>query len=153
MTRATYNSAKVDANTKVRVGVAIVIRDEQGRILLERRSDCGLWGLPGGRIEPGESISEAVIREAREETGLEVNVIRLMGVYSEAKDRIVSYPDGSVQLIDIMLEARVLSGCLLLSEESLELKFFAPNDLPTDIVPPAKLPIQDAARGNLGIIC
>jgi ADP-ribose pyrophosphatase YjhB (NUDIX family) len=152
MTKANYNSVIADANTKVRVGVAIVIRDEQGRILLERRIDCGLWGLPGGRIEPGESISETVIREAREETGLNVEVIRLLGVYSEANERIILYPDGVVQLIDIMLEARVLSGHLRLSEESLELKFFAPKDLPTNIVPPAKLPIRDVARGSFGNI-
>ena len=152
MSTAVFNSAKADANTKVRVGVAIVIRDGQGKILLERRSDCGLWGLPGGRIDPGESISETVIREALEETGLVVEITCLLGVYSDPEDRIVSYSDGVVQLVDIMLEARVLSGQMHLSEESLELKFFAPDELPFDIVPPAKLPIQDAARRSVGTI-
>lgn len=93
-----------DANTQVRVGVGVIVRSDSGRILLEKRSDCGWWGLPGGRIEPGESVEQAAIRKVKEETGLDVEIIRLLGVYSEPAERIVTYPDNVVHLIDILLE-------------------------------------------------
>jgi 8-oxo-dGTP pyrophosphatase MutT (NUDIX family) len=64
----------------IRPGVAAVIFDE-GRVLLQRRDDTGRWGLPGGGVEPGESVRQALIREVREETGLEVEPLRLIGVY------------------------------------------------------------------------
>src|SRR5438045_8375170 len=65
----------------IRPGVSAIILTPEG-LLLQRRSDNGLWGLPGGGVEPGESVSEAIVREVREETGLEVAPGRLVGVYS-----------------------------------------------------------------------
>ncbi len=59
--------------------VAIVA---SGRVLLIRHSWYGVWCLPGGTVEPGESVAEAAVREAREETGLEVELTRLVGVFS-----------------------------------------------------------------------
>lgn len=141
------------ANTPVRVGVGVIVVDEHGRILLERRSDCGLWGLPGGRIEPGESITQAALREVTEETGLTVAITQLLGVYSDPSEKIVTYPDNNVvQLVDIVLLASPVSGQLQYSAESLALEFFAPTNLPIDIVPPAKSPLQDFLRGDRGII-
>jgi len=80
-----------DSDTRVRAGVGVFVRDNAGNILLEKRRDCGLWGLPGGRIDPGESISEAAIREVKEETGFDICITRFIGVYSEPLDRIVTY--------------------------------------------------------------
>jgi 8-oxo-dGTP pyrophosphatase MutT (NUDIX family) len=68
------------------------IRDERGRILLLRRSD-GLWSVPGGGLEPGERLDQAVVREVREETGLEVEPTALIGVYSDP-EYIFTYPNG-----------------------------------------------------------
>jgi ADP-ribose pyrophosphatase YjhB (NUDIX family) len=65
--------------------VAAVVLDGEGRILLQRRSDNGLWGLPGGSVEIGEAVRDAIKREVREETGLTVEVVRLIGVYSNPK--------------------------------------------------------------------
>ena len=56
----------------VRASVSAVIVDRQGRLLLQQRSDGGQWGLPGGSVEIGESLRDAVVREVREETGLRV---------------------------------------------------------------------------------
>lgn len=147
-----YAPRAADANTVVRVGVGVIVRDPFGRILLEKRSDCGLWGLPGGKIEPGESIIQAALREVHEETGLTVEVTQLLGVYSEPIERIVTFPDRVVQLVDILLEAKIISGELVRSPESEDLQFFYPNTLPSEIVPPARAPLEDFVKGQAGII-
>ena len=149
-----YDQNQVDANARVRAGVGLVIRNIDGDILLERRSDNGLWGLPGGRIEPGESILQTALREAKEETGLTIVVTRLLGVYSGPEDRIVTFPDNVVQLVDILLEASIVSGNLVCSSESIELRFFKVGGFPpeTDIVPPARLPLREVVAGACGMI-
>lgn len=154
VTSSMYNQKQVDANTRVRAGVGLIIHNIDGDILLERRSDNGLWGLPGGRIEPGESLLQTALREAEEETGLTIDVTRLLGVYSGPEDRIVSYSDNVVQLVDIILEASIVSGDLMCSSESLELRFFRLGDFPpeTEIVPPARLPLREVAAGDCGVI-
>ena len=142
-----------DANTRVKVGVGVVIVDAQGRILLERRSDNGMWGLPGGKIEPGESLCQTALREVREETGLEVRLTNLVGVYSEPAGRIITYAEGDVcHLVDIIIKAEIVSGELTLSPESLELSWFLPDALPAEIAPPAVQPIQDHVSGLRSVI-
>src|SRR5437868_12667488 len=105
----------------------VVIRGPGETILLEKRRDCGWWGLPGGKVEPGESLVDAAVREVREETGLAVEVTHLIGVYSEPCGRIVTYPDNGdvVQLVDVVVGARVLSGSLTCSQEREEVRFFS----------------------------
>ena len=149
-----YTSRKADAKTKVKVGVGIIIVDSEGRILLERRSDSGMWGLPGGAIEPGESVGEAALREVQEETGLHIRIIDLLGVYSEPSRRIVTYPDNGdvAHLVDIGLKAEIVSGELRLSPESLELKFFPLDMLPEEIAPPAFQLLEDFRDGRSGNI-
>ena len=149
-----YDQNRVDANTCVRVGVGLVMRNMNGDILLERRSDNGLWGLPGGKVEPGKSLLQTALREAKEETGLTIGVIRLLGVYSGPEDHVVIYPDAVVQLVDILLEASIVSGDLVCSSESIELRFFQPGRFPpeAEIVPPARFPLRDVIAGNCGMI-
>ena len=79
-----------------RLGVALALIDQNLRILLERRSDVGWWGITGGRIDPGETPLECAIREVNEETGLVINPksIMLLGIYGDPEDgRILQYPD------------------------------------------------------------
>lgn len=142
-------SSKATVGTHIRIGVGIVILDSEMRILLERRVDCGLWGLVGGRLEPGESIQEAAHRETYEETSLSISITGLLGVYAGPEDRIVTYPDNIVQLIDVIFIASIASGSLRCSEESQTLEFFHRNHLPITsmIVPPARQPIQDFLAG------
>jgi 8-oxo-dGTP pyrophosphatase MutT (NUDIX family) len=145
-----------DANTAVRAGVGVFVRDRHGWILLEKRSDCGLWELPGGRIEPGESIMTAAEREVKEETGLDITITRLLGIYSEPSERIGTFLDNGdvVYLIDIILEAEIITGELACSKESEEIRFFALNSLPAEITiaPPARAPIGDYLKGVSWII-
>jgi len=129
----------------IRPGVSAIVLTGEG-LLLQRRSDNRLWGLPGGGVEPGESVTEAVVREVREETGLEVVPLRLIGVYSAPEHgQIVTYPDGNViHYISSSFECRVVSGALACSHESLELGWFDPERLPTDMVPMHRVRIADA---------
>jgi 8-oxo-dGTP pyrophosphatase MutT (NUDIX family) len=145
-----YGRQEPDANTRVRAGVGVIVVDAMGRILLERRSDNGLWGLPGGAIHPGESVREAALREVKEETGLDIRITSLLGVYSEPTGRIVTYPDNGdvVHLVDIVFTAEFFSGKLAVSQESLELSFFSPEALPRAVVPPALQPIDDFIQGR-----
>src|SRR5262245_33852004 len=84
------------ASMVIRPGVAAVIFDD-GRVLLQRRDDTRRWGLPGGAVDPGESVRDAVIREVLEETGLDVEPVRLIGVYSDpVYHQVMTYPDGNL---------------------------------------------------------
>lgn len=149
-----YGEHHATARTPVRAGVGVIVVDARGRVLLEKRRDCGRWGLPGGRIEPGEDVETAARREVREETGLEVRVTALQGVYSELPERLVTFPGEGhpVQLVDIILIANVLSGKPRPSEESEALTFFWPHSLPNDLVPPAVVPLRHFVRGERGAI-
>ncbi|MEW5774325.1 MAG: NUDIX domain-containing protein [Thermodesulfobacteriota bacterium] len=141
--------------TTVRCGVGVIMLSSDGLILLERRSDNGMWSLPGGAINPGESVAEAALREVMEETGLVVDITGLVGVYSRVTDgRMVVYPDNGDrrQLVDVVLVARQASGLLRMSPESTDLRFFPPDALPDDIVPPARAPIADFLAGRRGVV-
>ena len=150
----TYGNEAIPG-TSVRTGVGVLILNSEEKILLELRSDCGLWGLIGGRLDPGESLQKAAHRETYEETGLSISITGLLGVYSGPEDRIVTYSDNVVQLIDVIFTASVLGGSLRCSEESQSLEFFARNDLPLKgaIVPPARQPIQDFLAGLSYVVC
>jgi ADP-ribose pyrophosphatase YjhB (NUDIX family) len=133
----------------IRPGVSAVILTPEG-ILLQRRSDNGFWGLPGGGVEPGESVTEAIVREVREETGLEVRPGRLVGVYSSPSvHQIVTYPDGNViHYVSSTFEARIVGGALACGSESLELGWFDPQKLPDGLMPMHKIRIEDALAGR-----
>ena len=106
-----------------------VVVDGDGRILLQRRADSGLWSLLGGAMDPGESIADTILREVREESGLEVEVVRLVGIYSDPRS-VIEYADGEVrQQFSICFACRIAGGELRQSDESTELRFFAPAEL------------------------
>lgn len=105
------------------------ITDGEGRILLEHRVDNDLWALPGGTHDFGESIVETVVREVREETGLDVEVTRLVGLYTDPK-HVIAYTDGEVrQQFTLAFECRVVGGTLEKDSESQELRWVASEDL------------------------
>jgi ADP-ribose pyrophosphatase YjhB (NUDIX family) len=135
----------------IRPGVAAVIF-EGDRVLLQRRDDNGRWGLPGGGVDPGESVRTAIIREVREETGLDVEPVRLIGVYSDpANHQVITYPDGNViHYVSAVFECAIRGGALACGAESLALEFFAPDALPEDTLPISRIRIVDALARQVG---
>ncbi len=137
---------KINGSEEIRVGVAIAIINIKKEILLEKRKDCGWWGMTGGKLEIGETIEECGIREIKEETGIMIkkDQLKFLGIYSNPKDgRILNYYDNRVQLIDIIYYSFINVINFKVSEESYELKFFNKYNLPNKIVPPAIKPITD----------
>ena len=117
---------------KISIGCSAVIFDDaRQRILLTRRTDNGRWCLPGGATEPGESVEETCVREIREETGLDIRVRKLIGVYS-SPHFIIEYADGNRrQLVALSFEAEVVGGQLGLSDETTEYGYFTPTEMET----------------------
>jgi ADP-ribose pyrophosphatase YjhB (NUDIX family) len=114
----------------IRPGACAIIRDARGWILFGQRSDNGFWALPGGGLDLGESYAECCQREVREETGLEVEILRLVGIYSNPIENVIRYPDGRAnQSASAVFECRVIGGELQLDHESLKLEWFDPNNL------------------------
>ena len=129
----------------VRPSALAVIFDRRGRVLLQQRSDGGQWGLPGGSVEIGESVTDAAIREVREETGLTVSVRRLVGVYSEPALQVVRYPDGNVwHYVNVCFECVVRGGTLTTCDETLSLRYVSPTRLPRTLLPNHRIRIRDA---------
>jgi 8-oxo-dGTP diphosphatase len=116
-----------------RIGVyALIFKDAQ--VLLALRRDIDWWNLPGGGMELGETVEEAVCREVSEETGLEVEVERLIGVYSKPQK----------QEVVLAFRCRILGGILQETEESRECRFFLPSELPANTLPKHRQRIEDA---------
>ncbi len=103
-------------------GAQAVIFDADGRVLLSHRRDCDFWNLPGGAVESGEAPWQAVVREVREEVGLEVVVERLAGLYSwTTEDHLI-----------FVFRCQVIGGALTNSDESDDARYFALNAIPAN---------------------
>ena len=102
-----------------------LIFDEQNKILLCHRLDYDLWNLPGGTMEVGESPWGCVIREVKEETGLDVEIIRLAGIYNK--------PEKSELVFSFI--CKIIGGQLTLNEEADKIEYFAIKDIPHNTSP------------------
>ena len=133
---------------KLRIGVACAIFDGK-RLLLEKRADCGFWGLIGGSLEIGETIEECALREVFEETGLKLKKenLKLFSIYSDPNDgRILQYPDNRLQLIDVVFLYKFSVKNIKISSESIEISLFKLNEIPKELVPPAREIIKDLCK-------
>ncbi len=121
---------RIGQEGELRIGSCAVIFDEKrAKVLLTKRSDNGLWCLPGGRMEPGESVDECCRREVFEETGLIIQPKRLVGVYS-SRDQLVVYKDGAkAQFVVLSFEAVIIGGALGLSNETTDAGYFTIAEL------------------------
>lgn len=116
----------------VKTGVAAVLFNEKKQVLLVKRNDNGLWSLPMGHLEAGETVTEAIRRELHEETGLVVEVQSLIGIYSDPVSQVFSYPSGvTTHFITLCFLCRTITGCIQADySEVREAAFFDPNQLP-----------------------
>ncbi|CAL9423851.1 NUDIX hydrolase [Streptomyces sp. enrichment culture] len=111
------------------VAASAVVTDGDGRVLLQRRRDNGLWALPGGAMDMDESLPGAAVREVREETGLDVEITGLVGTYTDPR-HIIAYSDGEVRRqFNVCFTARVVGGSLAVSDESTEVRFVPVGEL------------------------
>ena len=125
-----HHGDRVAREGKIRLGSSAIIFDEtKQKILLTQRADNGQWCLPSGSVDAGERVEETCIREVYEETGLNVRVIRLVGVYSDP-NRLVEYPDGSkAHVVAISFEAEIIDGKLGLSDETTDFGYFTVTEM------------------------
>ena len=121
-----------------------ILLDPEGRLLLLHRTDNDMWSLPGGAVEPGETLEETAVREVREEVGLTCHTLKLFGVYS-GPELYYRYPNGDeVYNVTISYLCRDFSGEIKVDPaEGKAAAFFAIADLPSDISPPVRPIIAD----------
>ncbi len=124
------------------LGAFAVIFDREGQVLLCHRTDQYLWNLPGGRVETGESPWQAVVREVIEEVGLQIQVERVLGIYSvpERGDLVFTFLCVPV------------GGVILTSEEADEVRWFTRNTIPSNTSRRQLERIEDA-YANSNSIC
>jgi 8-oxo-dGTP diphosphatase len=124
------------------IGVFALIFEEEDHVLLGRRRDYDIWNLPGGALEAGETVTEAIAREVMEETGLIVEVDRLVGVYSKPyRSEVV-----------LTFQCCPVSGELSPTEEAAEWGYFPVDELPRSLLPKHRERILDAARHQASAI-
>ena len=140
-----------ERSTGRRAAADAVVFDGDGRVLLQRRADFGVWGLPGGAVEVGETLEQAVRREVKEETGFDVEVVRLVGAYSVPAGTTVHYPSGDVvHYVSLTFECRIVGGRAETDEESTAMAWFRPDALPPDVMRDHVVRIHDAAARPAG---
>jgi 8-oxo-dGTP pyrophosphatase MutT (NUDIX family) len=123
--------------------VNVVVENEHGEILMIRRSDNGNWALPGGAIDLGESMTQAAVREVKEETGIDCEITGLIGIYTDP-GHIILYTSNNEarQEFSILLRGRPVAGERALSDESLDVQW-----IPAESI--GGLPMDQAMRFRL----
>jgi ADP-ribose pyrophosphatase YjhB (NUDIX family) len=124
-----YHDPNAPRANSIVVAVTAFIQDDKDRLLMIRRTDNDLYAIPGGAQEIGETISQTVVREVREETGITVNVTGLVGVYSDPA-HLIAFDDGEVrQEFSLCFRAQPLAGKPQTSNESKEVLWVEPGKL------------------------
>jgi len=121
----------VDKRTLIVPAARAIIQDPHGRVLLIRRRDNLRWGLPTGGMEVGESIFDCLVREVKEETGLQVTSATPIAVYSGPRFQYVDAQGDRYQLLALVFRVQEWGGALVReTEETVDARFFALTDLP-----------------------
>jgi len=150
MVRVDYlNDPDAPRANSVVPAVSAIVPDKTGRILLIRRTDNNYWAIPGGALEPGESVREAAAREVMEETGIACEVTGLVGIYSDPH-HVAAYDDGEVrQEFSICFTAQMTGGTVSTSRESSAVDFASPATIISyDMHPSIRLRITHYLEGR-----
>lgn len=120
-----YHDAGAPQPNSIVPAASAVVMDKENRILLQKRRDNNLWSLPGGGMDIGESIEETIIREVKEETGFDVEVIKCIGIYTDPH-HVIAYSDGEIrQQFSICFACKIIGGSMKVSSESKEVEFIS----------------------------
>jgi len=112
--------------------VNVAVSNDLGELLLIRRTDNDNWALPGGGVDIGESLPQAAVRETREESGIECEIIGLLGIYTDPKHVILYTSNGEVrQEFSVVLTARAIAGQLSASSETSEARWVQLDEVTT----------------------
>ncbi|MCP2336127.1 NUDIX hydrolase [Actinomadura rupiterrae] len=127
--------------TSRKPSASALVRDSEGRILLLRRPDNGLWTIPTGGLKRGETVRECAVRECREETGVEIETGELVGVFT-TPDHVIEYVKGGRvdevrQPVNVCLHARPVGGELTTTDEADEVRWVEPDELDGYAIHPA----------------
>jgi ADP-ribose pyrophosphatase YjhB (NUDIX family) len=148
-----YHDPGAPAANSLKPGASAIVTDDHGRIALHRRTDNNRWALPSGLMEIGESIAETAARETREEIGLEVEPLSLVGVYSDP-GHVFAYDDGEVrQEFNVCIACRAVGGVLRAGDEAHEVAWFAPEEIDgLDMHDSVRKRIRDHLAGQKGAV-
>lgn len=140
--------------TSRKPSASALVRDETGRVLLLRRPDNDLWTIPTGGLKRGETIRECAVRECREETGVEIETLGLVGVFT-TPDHVIEYIKGGRtdevrQPVNVCLHAQPVGGKLTTTDEASAVRWVAPDDLDNyDIHPALRRRIRHGLSGEV----
>ncbi len=138
-----YQDPNAPRATRLVPAASAVVVDDEGRLLMAKRTDNELWTIPGGGMKPGETIADAAVREVKEETGIDVEVVTLVGIYTNPQ-HVVEYSDGEVrQQFSVCFACRPVGGTPTTSDETSEVGYFTPDEIEgMDVHPSIRLRIQ-----------
>ncbi len=115
--------------TSRKPSASVIVRNSAGDLLLLRRSDSGRWTIPTGGLKKNETLTRCAIRECREETGVDIEILSLVGVFSDPR-HVSAYPDGEVrQPVNACFAGQVIGGDLAASDEASEVAWVPPASL------------------------
>lgn len=124
------------------IGVFVVVFNEQKQILLCRRRDFDFWNLPGGGLETDETPWQGAVREVKEETGLEIKIIKLSGIYSKTEKNEIVF----------CFIGQPVDGQIELNEEVREIKYFSFDTMPSNLLPKHRERIKDAMEDSHEVV-
>ena len=123
--------------TSRKPSASVFVTDDNGAVLLIRRTDTGRWTIPTGGLKKGETISQCAVRECQEETGLTVTITGLIGVFS-TPDHVIAYGNGEVrQPVNVCLRARAVSGTPAPTDEASDICWVPPGQITEYDIHPA----------------